>query len=166
MTTQSGDHSTVTTPFDQKRLGRLVVGVVSLALSIGYLIEALGMPRGSIDSPGPGMFPVGVGLAAVVVSLIVIVEGLTGAGTRGSLELPVGFERRKVLTFMGSLIGFILILPLAGMYVSAALYVVATLRFLGRLSWVRAAIVGVIMAVAVTWIFQEILEVPLPSGLW
>lgn len=165
MTSTSTQPSVPVRGMDPKRLGRLIVGAVSLALSIGYLIQAMGMPSGTLDNPGPGMFPVGVGFAAIVVSLIVVVEGLTGAGTRGSMDLPTGFERRQVLLFMGTLIGFIVLLPLLGMYISAAIYVIATLKFLGKMSWVRSAIIGLIIGVAVTWIFSEVLEIPLPTGI-
>lgn len=166
MTTHAGASSTAVRRLDQKRIGRLAVGVVALALSIGYLVKALGMPQGTIESPGPGMFPAGVGVGAIIISLIVIIEGLVGAGTRGSMEFPVGFERRQVAIFTGTLVGFVLVLPLLGMYLSAVLYMVATLKFLGRLSWIRAGVVGTIIAIAVPWIFQTILRIPLPAGIW
>lgn len=166
MTANSPEGTAAGRNFDQKRLGRLIVGIVALATSIGYLIQALSIERGTIDAPGPGMFPIGVGAAAIVVSIIVIAEGLAGTGTRGSLELPTGFERRKVLIFFGTLVAFIAVLPLLGMYVSAALYVVATLKLLGYLRWIRSIVIGVLIAVVVSWVFQEILDVPLPAGLW
>jgi putative tricarboxylic transport membrane protein len=160
-----GKRTPSTPGLDPKRTGRLVVGVVALALSIGYLFQSLSMPQGTLDSPGPGMFPVGVGVAAILISLVVIAEGLAGVGTRGSLELPVGFERRQVLIFMGTLVGFILILPLAGQYLAASIYVMATLKFLGRLSWIRSIIFGVLIGAGVSLLFSEVLEIPLPAGL-
>ena len=166
MTESPGGRTPSTGGADQKRIGRLVVGVLALALSIGYLLQSVSMPQGTLDSPGPGMFPVGVGIAAIVISLVVVVEGLVGAGAKGSLELPVGFERRQVLIFMGTLVGFILILPLAGQYLAASIYVVATLKFLGRLSWIRSIILGVLIGAGVSLLFAEVLEIPLPAGLF
>lgn len=165
MTNNSGNTAAPVRGMDQKRAGRLLVGFVALMVSIGYLIESLSMPQGTLESPGPGMFPVGVGVISIIVALLVIAEGAIGTGTRGSLDLPTGFERRQVLVFMGTLIGFILILPLAGQYVAASLYVVSTLRFLGRLSWARSVIVGALVGVGVSFLFSEVLEIPLPAGL-
>lgn len=166
MTNNSGNTAAPVRGMDQKRAGRLLVGFVALIVSIGYLIESLSMPQGTLESPGPGMFPVGVGVIAIIVALLVIAEGAIGTGTRGSLDLPTGFERRQVLVFMGTLIGFILILPLAGQYVAASLYVVSTLRFLGRLSWARSVIVGALVGFGVSFLFSEVLEIPLPAGLF
>lgn len=165
MTNNSGNTAAPVRGMDQKRAGRLLVGFVALMVSIGYLIESLSMPQGTLESPGPGMFPVGVGVISIIVALLVIAEGAIGTGTRGSLDLPTGFERRQVLVFMGTLIGFILILPLAGQYVAASLYVVSTLRFLGRLSWARSVIVGALVGIGVSFLFSEVLEIPLPAGL-
>lgn len=166
MTEQTAADPARSRMFDQKRLGRLIVGVIALAMSIGYLVEALTLDLGSIKAPGPGMFPFGVGIVAIAVSIIVIIEGLVGLGSRGSLEMPKGFERRKVLIFVATLIGFIALLPVAGMYIAASLYVVVTLKFLGQLRWVRSVITGLLIAVVITWVFEEILDVPLPPGLW
>lgn len=151
---------------DQKSLGRLIVGVVGLAGSIGYLVMAIDMPTGSMDSPGPGMFPIGVGVLAVVVSLIVIGEGLLKSGPTGDVELPVRFERRQALYFLGTLVAYILLLPLLGQYVAASLYVIATLKLLGGLSWVRSILVGLAMGIGVSALFGEVLDVSLPSGIW
>lgn len=165
MTNNSVDNGTAVRGMDQKRAGRILVGLVGLVMAIGYLVQSLAMPLGTLESPGPGMFPVGVGVAAILISLLVILEGARGTGTTGSLDLPTGFERRQVLVFMGTLVGFILILPILGQYAAASIYVVMTLKFLGRLSWIRAIVVGVLIGAGVSFLFSEVLDIPLPAGL-
>lgn len=148
---------------DEKRIGRIVVGVVCLLLSIGYLVEAMSMPFGRAESPGPGTFPTGVGFLAIGVSIIVIIEGLTGSGTRGSLDLPTGTRLRSVLVFSGTLVAFVVVLPFLGQYVASSLYVIVTLKFLGGRSWMRSILMGALVGIGVTAVFSIGLGVQLPS---
>lgn len=166
MTNNSVDNAVPVRGIDQKRAGRMLVGLIALIVAIGYLVQSLGMPQGTLESPGPGMFPVGVGAVAVLISLLVIAEGALGIGTKGSVNLPTGFERRQVLIFMGTLVGFILLLPLAGQYLAASIYVIVTLKFLGKLSWIRSILVGVLLGAGVSYLFAEVLDIPLPAGIF
>lgn len=148
------------------RLGRGVLGVVCLGLSVGYLLMALGMPAGDLASPGPGLFPTGVGIAAVVISLIVIAEAVFKRSEGGPVYLPRGQELRQSLIFMGTLVAFIVILPFAGMYVASTLYVAAFLKFAGRLGWTRSVVFGVLIGAGLTFLFSTALGIPLPRGIW
>jgi hypothetical protein len=139
---------------------------VSLALSIGYLVMALGMPAGDIASPGPGLFPTGVGIAAVVISVIVIVEAALQRSEGGRIELPRGLELRQSIIFLCTLVAFILILPLAGQHVASSLYVAAFLKFGGRLSWTRSVLFGVLIGAGLTFLFSAVLGIQLPKGIW
>lgn len=80
---------------DQRRRGRVVLGAMSLAGAIGYLAAAQNMPRGDLATPGPGMFPIGVGALWIIASLVVVVEAIFSEQDAGSLDIPQGFERRR-----------------------------------------------------------------------
>lgn len=151
---------------DAKRLGRTLIGVVSLLTSIGYLVMALRMPQGSMASPGPGTFPTGVGILAVVVSLIVIIEAALGRSESGSVSWPKGHELKQCLIFLGTLVGYVLLLPLLGHYITSTLFVTAFLRLAGSVSWARSIFFGLIMGAGVTFIFTELLDIALPKGFW
>ena len=151
---------------DQIRLGRLGVGALGLILSSGYFLEALRMPQGSADAPGPGVFPVGVGAAAIVISIVVVLEAVVSKTDSGSAELPKGKQRRDVLLFLGSLTIFILVLPILGQYVASALYMAIVLKILSTLSWLRCILFGFSIAIALSWIFMEVLSIRLPAGIW
>jgi putative tricarboxylic transport membrane protein len=151
---------------DQRRKARLIVGIIALVLSCGYLAQAIAMPQGTITSPGPGMFPVGVGVIAVATSLIVMGESLFTGHNAGAVDLPSGHQRRQAITFMITLVVFILILPVVGQYIAASVYVVASLRFMGGLSWLRSAVYGVAIGAGVSLLFIEFLSIRMPSGMW
>jgi putative tricarboxylic transport membrane protein len=152
------------THLDQQRRGRLVIGLISMVAAVAYLVGSLGMPRGELASPGPGMYPVAVAAVWILGSVVVTAEALVSPQTGGSIELPTGFERRQALIFIGTLVAFILALPFLGFSLAAALYVTACLRFLGEMSWPRSVISGVTMAVGVAVVFGQLLALRLPMA--
>ena len=151
---------------DQKRLGRVVVGVLGLAIAVGYLLVALTMPRGTESTPGPGLFPVGVGIAAIVISLLVVIEAVTSNQVSGRVDLPTGAQRRLVIAFFVLTAVFVVLLPFLGQYVTASLYMIVMLRILSPMSWWRVIVYGVVIACGLSWIFIELLKIPLPGGFW
>lgn len=148
---------------DGRRLGRLALGLVSAAVAIGYLVSAYNMPQGDLASPGPGMFPMGVGYLWALASVVVVLEAILSKQDAGGLDLPRGFELRQALVFMGTLVGFIAILPLLGFVISASLYATACLKLLGPYSWIRAVAYGVAMGIATAFLFGDVLALPLPT---
>lgn len=148
---------------DGRRLGRLVLGLASSIVAVGYLVSAYNMPRGDLAAPGPGMFPLGIGGLWVVASIVVVLEAILSKQDAGSLELPRGFERRQALVFMGTLVGFIALLPFLGFVIAASLYATACLKLLGAYSWIRASVCGVVMGIVTALLFGDVLALPLPT---
>jgi putative tricarboxylic transport membrane protein len=102
----------------------------------------------------------------VVVSLIVIAEAVFQRSGGGRIELPRGHELRQSLIFLGTLVAFIAVLPLAGQYVASTLYVAAFLKFAGRLGWTRSVLFGVLIGAGLTFLFSSALGIQLPRGIW
>src|SRR4051812_9796566 len=90
----------------QKRLARTASGVLGVLVSTAYTFEAFRIPLGRTAEPGPGMFPRVVGIAGIVISLIVILEALLTDPVSGAVELPEGAQRRLVVLFAASTVGF------------------------------------------------------------
>ncbi|MFD5225984.1 tripartite tricarboxylate transporter TctB family protein [Microbacterium sp. NPDC058342] len=151
--------------WDQKRTGRAVIGLVGVAVSGGYLSVALGMPMGGAGTPGPGRFPMIVGIAAIIISLLVIGEAVLSSAGGGEIELPKGREAKNVIGFAVLTIAFILLLPLLGQYIGATLYFMAMIWFLGRIAWWKVMLYGLIAGIGTSFVFIELLGVRLPAGV-
>lgn len=150
-----------------KRTGRVVVGLAGLILSIGYTVEATSIPLGTQVAPGPGMFPLGVGVVAAVISVVVVLEALLTPVVTGAVELPTGSPARMVLGFAAVTGLFVLVMPFLGQYVAAVLYSTAMIKLLGTHGWARTIGYGLAMGVIVSVLFVELLEVRMPAGsLW
>lgn len=150
---------------DPKRLGQLIFGGIFLLIFIGYFMMARDMPPGSLESPGPGLFPTWIGIGGIIISGIVIVESLLNRGESGEIGFPKGTDFKVALIFAGTLVGYILVLPYLGMMASSILYAVTFLKFGSTTSWPRSIVVGGLMGAVLTLFFSSVLGLPLPSGV-
>jgi hypothetical protein len=136
-----------------------------LAASAVYLAVALTFPFGNVAKPGPGFYPVGVGVFLCVAAAALAVGLLRGdavVAAAGS-ALPPG-ARARVATTVGGLLGFCLLLPWIGYGLSAFLFVAVVLRQLGGGGWPVAVLIAAVSAAASSYVFGVLLGVPLPRG--
>ncbi len=150
---------------DSIRLGRVIVGIVSLAVSIGYLMMALDMPQGTGAQPGPGMWPVAVGGAWIVISLIVMGEAIFTQQVVGDVEFPKGIYRRDVLLYLGSTLLYIISLPWLGQYIAAVIYSFILFKALSKLPLWRVILNALIVGVGISALFIIVLQVRMPKGV-
>ena len=143
-----------------------IVALAMLAAGAVYLTQALRMPLGAAARPGPGFYPVGVGVFACVVALVVVAltfRAPAGASRRdwdgGSLE------RRQVGIAVATLAGFCFLLPWIGYPLAALLFVGTLLLELGA-GWRRALLTAVLSAEGSYYLFATLLGVTLPQGFW
>jgi hypothetical protein len=143
-----------------------VVALALLLASGGYVVYALQFALGSQARPGPGFYPVAVGVFGAVVAL-----GWVALATRRSAAAPatagpsVSGGRERVGATAGLLVLFCLLFPYAGYPAAAFLFVGGLLRGL-RVAWPAAVAIGLTSALASYYVFGVVLGVPLPRGLW
>jgi putative tricarboxylic transport membrane protein len=143
---------------------------ILLVAAAGYLSLALGLPMGTAARPGPGFYPVIVGIFAVIVLVSVTAIAFRGAASArtGGAAPAEGLEdgaRRRVLISVVALGVFCLALPWVGYPVTAFAFVTAVLRSLGG-GWTTALITGALASAGSYGLFAVLLDVPLPRGLW
>jgi hypothetical protein len=144
----------------------MILGAASLLVAVGYLVEALGMPRGTTEHPGPGLWPIAVGVAWIVISILVVAEAAVSSAIGGEIELPTGRERRNVLVFLGATVAFVALLPWLGQYIAASLYAVTIIKLLSTVSWTRAVAYGVLLGAGISFAFITLMQIRLPVGLF
>jgi hypothetical protein len=144
-----------------------IVALAMLLASAVYLTQALRMPLGTAARPGAGFYPVGVGVFAGVVALVLTVIAFRRAALAPPAE-SAGTEpgdRRSVLLAVVTLAGFCLLMPWAGYPLTALLFMAALLLQLGA-GWRAALIAAVLSAEGSYYLFAIVLGVTLPRGLW
>lgn len=155
-------------PAGSKQRGRLAVGAMGLALSLGYAGVALTtLPIPEPQRAGPAAFPLLVALVLLVSSIGVVLEQVRHMARDGEeqLELPRGVDLRRLLSFGASIVGYVALLALLGHLVASSLMCVAMVRLLKPAPWRPTVVVALAISISVFVLFVLILEVPLPMGM-
>ncbi|HSB81433.1 MAG TPA: tripartite tricarboxylate transporter TctB family protein [Candidatus Methylomirabilis sp.] len=157
-----------------KKADALLAGIV-LLIGIGYEGMAWRMPRGSISYPGPGYFPVIVGLFLILTAAGCVIQSFGGgispdpsaAGDKPAREHPLAARPSagKAWGLLGLLAAYALFLKPLGFLIAIFLFLLASIRVFGYRRWlpslgVTAAIAALSYVSFVIW-----LKVPLPLGI-
>jgi len=133
-------------------IGALVV-VDSVRLGVGW----------AADGPQSGYFPFYIGLFIIAASLGTVAITLFGRKVnRGAFVHSV--QLRDVLRVLLPTIGFIAVVGFIGIYVASALFIGASMRWLGRFRWPTIVMVSVAVPFALFLLFEIWFLVPLPKG--
>lgn len=139
-------------------LTAIITGAFGIAVMVSSLDNGIGWSSAGIES---GTFPFMTGLIVAIGSLYNLVRGwLRG---RGIVVGRAEFGRAAALFLPAAI--FVAVIPLVGLYVAAAGYLLATLRLQSELAWWRSAVVAVVSAVALYVVFEWSFQVALPHGL-
>ncbi|MQA94581.1 MAG: hypothetical protein GEV11_07965 [Streptosporangiales bacterium] len=155
-----------TPELDGVRKGRMIVGAVTLVAGAVYTAHAFTLPMGTMAQPGAALFPILVGVATLVISVLTIAEARFTTKVTGAYERPAEGRARLVLGMAGAILGYLLLLPLIGQYLGSALFGAVAVRLLRGGPWWRAALYGVLLGLVISYIFLELLGVRLPAGTW
>jgi putative tricarboxylic transport membrane protein len=137
-----------------------LVGAIGLAIGVAVILHGTDVGVGEWQAPGPGMWPVVVGLLLCVVS---VAAALQRAETLAEQRFRV--ESFKVLPGVTSLYIFVWAFSVAGLILPAFLLLVLWLRVLGRIQWLTTLVVAAVTTLALQYLFVSVLGVPFPDDL-
>jgi len=142
---------------------RLVALAVLVASGV-YLANAVPLPQGTAARPGPGFFPLAVGVFGTAVALVWVVSALRRAPAPAGGAVSAVEGRGRVSLTAGLLVGYCLFLPWTGYPLAAFLFTGLLLRALGA-RWTAALVVALGSAAVSYYVFAVLLGVPLPHGI-
>jgi hypothetical protein len=149
-------------PSASARLKASVAPTVFLLVALWVCLEALQVPLGSFRMPGAGFFPLVLGLALGLCSILLLAMSLARPALGSTEGWP---ERRDAFYLAGCVIAAVGLFEHAGFVLTMTLFLAATTRMLGRLGWLTAVVVGVIGSTAAYVVFGRLLVIALPSGI-
>jgi hypothetical protein len=142
-----------------------VTGVLLLALSAWFGGVALQRyTYWSPTGPGSGFLPVWLAVAMAVLAIALIVRA-TRAPDAGGAWRPDRRGLIRLLAVAGATALFIALMPVVGMIVGSALFIVGLLRGLEDYSWAASVAVGAGAAAVNYLVFTYWLGVPFPTGV-
>jgi hypothetical protein len=138
-------------------ISNLVTAVVIAALGVAAIVGSLALGVGSPGQPGPGTWPLLMGVALLVLSAVLafLARRTTDAErfTRASWQVLAGLV---------TMILFVSAIGVIGFEIPAALLTFVWLRYLGGESWRLSIVISIAVVIAFYAIFVGALSVRIP----
>jgi putative tricarboxylic transport membrane protein len=145
-----------------KRTAEIAVGIVVAAFALLAIVSNYQIGAGwAEDGPQAGYFPMRMGVAILLASIVVLVQAVRKNDRSAFLEHN---QLKLVAVVLLPLILYIAALQFIGVYVASALFIGIFMWLVGKFSPIRSAITGVSVSLVLFWIFEIMFTVPLPKG--
>lgn len=128
-------------------------------------VQASRLDMGQMSAPGPGFFPLSLGVATGILSLIAFYQALQSGKASPS---SVGKERVRwwnIIIIIGAVIAYALSVGKIGFLINTFLLITLFLKVVEPQSWKTSILGGLITAVASELVFNVILKAQIPTGL-
>jgi putative tricarboxylic transport membrane protein len=142
------------------RRGGIAVATVLAGVGLLFAWQASLLDFGGLDLPGPGFFPLVLGIAVFVLAVLIGFECWRGAGEGGTVELG----HRDVLIALAALLAAAALFEPLGAYLSLGLFGAVLLVLLARVSVPLAVAAAGVAMLACWYFFQVLLGLQLPRG--
>ena len=156
-------------------IGSIVFAGLMLAVGLVYGGMAMNMPRGDLAYPGPGLFPMVVGVFLVVTALGCLLQEILPrmrakepAPSALPNQAPAEPEERnvkKTVQLTALMIGYIFVLKPLGFPLAICAFLALAIRIFGYRRWLPTLAMAVLIAGISYVAFMVWLKVPLPLGI-
>ncbi|MGH7875340.1 MAG: tripartite tricarboxylate transporter TctB family protein [Candidatus Binatia bacterium] len=146
--------------------GNLFSGIGLAAFGIYVISRASNLPYGSEVGPGPGFFPLWIGIGLVTFAAYLSIASLVSSWNVSKVESESWSAAGRVLTGWLALLVTIVLLGKIGFALSFVLLTIFFITVLERRRALLAIAVAIGLAVAFQLLFVVALDVSLPKGFW
>jgi hypothetical protein len=145
-----------------KRSAEIVVGVVIAAFALLAIVSNYQLGAGwADDGPQAGYFPLRMGVAILIASIVVIIQAVLKNDRSAFVEHT---QLKLVATVLLPLTAYIAAIQFTGIYVASVLFIGIFMTLVGKFSPLRSAVTGIVINLVMFWIFEILFKVPLPKG--
>lgn len=139
-----------------------LAGAVLTVFALLVLWECRRIPFGSVAEPGPGAVPVLLALTLLACSIALLVFG--NAGQRVSAIR--WDERRHAAAILGACAVMALGIERLGYSLTIFIALFALVRFVEKKGWITAVVFAGAFSLGTYYLFDTLLQVPLPQGVF
>lgn len=151
-------------PALRTRTAELAVAAGFFAIGALVMVDSVRLgARWADDGPQPGYFPFYVGLLICLSSALTALFALRMPAAKNGSFVEAR-QLRLVLSVLVPSAVFAGLVGWLGIYLSGTLFIALFMRWLGRYSWWKVALVSIGFSVAFYLIFEVWFLVPLPKG--
>jgi putative tricarboxylic transport membrane protein len=146
------------------RLGEAILGLIACGLAAFIAWGTWTAPPIAARTViGPGVFPSLIALGLLGVGLRLLWDARAHGAP--AVEIPP-IDWLAVLVVAGALLVFVLLLERLGWVLSAAVLFMGVARGFGSRAWLANAAIGLVLGALVFVVFDTLLGLSLPLGLW
>ena len=145
-----------------ERVPDLIAAAAVLALGLAAFVGALGLGYWT-RGPGPGFFPLWLGVLLVVLAIGWAAQVVRGRNLRDAEPIAPG-GRRAVALVLGALFVAILALDVVGYQLAMTALVLFVLVVVGRRRWFESIVVALLSGFGIYALFANVLQVYLPTA--
>ena len=157
------------------KTGSIVFAGLMLAVGLVYGTMALNMPRGSLAYPGPGLFPMAIGVFLIATALGCLLQEILpwrrskdpAATSLAKQDTAAPEERdvKKTVQLTALMIGYIFLLKPLGFPLAICAFLALAIRIFGYRKWPATLAMAAIIASLSYVAFVVWLKVALPLGI-
>ena len=138
------------------------VGITLSILSIAIILYAEQYVGIGNNRYGPNFFPQALAVMLFIASVSLIFQAVRGNEMKNIESInKQGFIRATITLVIT--IGYLFLMQVLGFYISTAIFLFVTIRYLGQKNYWLNIIVSIAVASIVYAIFQFFLKIPLPE---
>ena len=143
----------------------IIVGLLGILLSIYVIVVANRFP-GDILRMGPNFFPKTLAILMIIFSgILIVVTTLDKSGeSSGRFNLKDPGIQRSFIALLGTIV-YLLLFKKLGFVLDTILYLMFLMYLLKLRHYVQMILVSVAMSLTVFYIFRNVLNITLPTGL-
>ena len=144
----------------------VIGGTLIFLFGVITVYFSLQMPIGTFRAAGSGLFPLGLGVLLMGLSLVLLVTVYVRRQPVREKELPPGVPRsaKQIILFMGAIVLATLLFKELGYPLISFLLLFALLRVLGVRRWVYNLSLSFLTVTGAYVLFVLWLQIPLPKG--
>jgi len=147
------------------RLKNIVAALVLIALGAGYGYLTAGLPTRSLpNAPDPSFFPWVITGCLLLLSAILLVQGLT-APRRARDDAVPALPLRAPIVFLVVFAAYVSLLSFAGFLVASVPFFAVLMVLYGERRWIAIGAASLLVPVIMALLFRHVLQVPLPAGV-
>jgi hypothetical protein len=146
------------------RLKNIVTALVLIVLGTGYGILTAGLPRRSLpNAPDPSFFPWVITGCLLLLSVILLVQGLTAPrNVRDDAVLAPPLRAPTVFLVVFGI--YVALLSSAGFMAASVPFFAVLMVLYGERRWIAIGAASLVVPVILVLLFRYVLQVPLPEG--
>jgi hypothetical protein len=149
------------------RTMEIVVALLLLLFGAVVAIDSFRLgARWAGDGPQSGYFPFYIGLVICISSVVTLLQAVFGRAALGSHTFVRRGQLRQVISVLVPAALYVLGIQLIGIYIASTFYIAVFMVWLGKYSWLKSAVLGLMASAGFFVMFEIWFKVPLPKGVF